>query len=201
VKPAAISAPVYTSMRSLKHYFTAEVRARSPYDFIMVAQDLFHYLHCELPLQFKANEEGKQTSLTLVSNFPTICNEDLVDFIDENEDLLGMILIQFHMHILQNLFLFCHHQGVQSLILEVTEKQFKELGIYREFIRSVEKNSTDEGIRLEITIPFYDSSLMTCSEFMDYIAAKFRKTLWKEQKASPAIRDYLKTNVRLSIVP
>jgi hypothetical protein len=61
----------------------------------MVARDPFHYLHCELPLKFEKIEKV----LSLVCQFPTICDDELVDFIDGDENLLGITLISFHMQI------------------------------------------------------------------------------------------------------
>jgi hypothetical protein len=167
VASTAVSEPVYKSAPSQRHYFTAEVRRRSPDDFIMVAHDPFHYLRCELPLKFEEGGEG----LSLVCQFPTIGDDELVDFIEEDEDLLGIVLITFNMHILQNLFSFCAAHKVKNLIIKATDEQFK-----------------DSNSRAE------------CDEFMDDMTTQFRKTLWQEQITNSAIRDYLKANVRLSVV-
>ena len=192
----AVSEPVYKSAPSLNHYFTAEVRRRSPDDFIMVAHDPFHYLRCELPLKFEEGEEG----LSLVCQFPTIGDDELVDFIEEDEDLLGIVLITFNMHILQNLFSFCAAHKVKNLIIKATDEQFKGLGIYQEFIKHVDKMPTKQGMMMEITIPVHSNSRAECDEFMEDMTTQFRKTLWQEKITNSAIRDYLKANVRLSVV-
>jgi hypothetical protein len=191
-----ISAPVYKSVPSKSSYFTAEIRKRSPYDFVMVARDPFHYLNCELSLKFEESEKA----LSLVCQFPTICDDELVDFIDGDENLLGITLISFHMQILKNLFVFCRAHKVKNLIIKATEEQFAELGIYEEFIKYVDKIPTKQGMDVEITIPFHAQSLAECDEFIDDMMAQFRKTLWKEQSSNPTIRNYLKANVCLSIV-
>jgi hypothetical protein len=193
---AAVSEPAHRSIDSPQHYFTAEIRRRSPHDFIMVARDSFHYLYCELPLSFEEGENG----LSLICQFPTICDDELVGFIEENEDLLGMALISFHMQILKNLFLFCAAHKVQNLILQATEVQFEGLGIYQDFIKYVDKIPTTEGALLEITVPFSVSSLIKWEALMENIIQKFRKTLWQDQSSVPTIRNYLKANVRLSII-
>jgi hypothetical protein len=196
VASSAISAPIHVSMFEKNSYFAAEIRKRSPYDFAMVARDSFHYLHCELPLKF----ESIEGVLALVCQFPTICDEELVDFINGNEDLLGITLITFHMQILKNLFVFCSTHKVQHLIIKATEEQFAGLGIYEEFIKYVDKISTKHGIEVEITIPVHSKSLPECDEFMENMMAQFRKTLWKAQSANSDIRNYLKANVRLSVI-
>jgi hypothetical protein len=198
--PTIISAPVYESTSSQHQHFTAEVRKRSPYDFVMVARDPFHYLHCDLPLTFEENQWEKKRSFSLVCQFPTICDEELADFINDDEDLLGITLITFHMQILKNLFVFCSTHQAHNLIIKATEEQFAALGIYHEFIKHVDKIPTKQGISIEITILIHSKSLAQCNEFIDDMMAQFRKTLWGAQSTNSAIRDYLKTNVRLSIV-
>jgi hypothetical protein len=192
----ALSAPVYKSAPTKDSSFTAEVRKRSPYDFAMVARDPFHCLHCELPLKFERSEGV----LALVCQFPIICDEELVDFINGDENLLGMTLITFQMQILKNLFRFCRAHKVQNLIIKATEDQFAGLGIYEEFIKYVDKIPTKQGVDVEITIPLHSKSMEHCNEFMDNMVAQFRKTLWKEQSKNSAIRNYLKTNVCMSVV-
>jgi hypothetical protein len=196
ITSAALSEPAHRSIASSGHYFTAEIRRRSPDDFVMVAHDSFHYLYCELPLSFERGEDG----LSLICQFPTICDDELVSFIEENEDLLGMVLISFHMRILKDLFLFCGAQKVQNLILQATEVQFEGLGIYQDFIRYVDKIPTTKGTLLEITIPFLASSLLKWEALMKDLTQKFRKTLWHDHSSDPAIRNYLKANVRLNII-
>jgi hypothetical protein len=196
----AVSEPVYKSVPSPRHYFTAEVRKRSPYDFIMVARDPFHRLYCELPLSFEENQEDWERSFSLVCEFPTIGDDQLVDFIQGDEDLLGMTLISFHVHILNNLFLFCAARKANKLIIRAMEGHFHGLGIYEDFIEHVDKVPTKKGMAMDITIPFQAQSLVECDEFTDDITRKFRKTLWQDQSGNSAIRDYLKANTRLSIV-
>lgn len=200
VTSSAISDSVYRSAAAKNSNFTAEVRKRSPYDFLMVARDPFHYLDCELPLTFEENQEEGKKSFLLVCRFPTICDDALVDFIEGDEDLLGIIMIQFQMQILENLFAFCTVQNVGNLIIRTTEEQFKELGIYQNFIKHVDKIPTKKGISIEMAIPVHSNSLTKCDKFMDDMTAQFRKTMWQDQSSNPAIRDYLKTNVRLSII-
>jgi hypothetical protein len=196
IASSAISAPIHISTPAKNSYFTAEVRKRSPYDFVMVAHDPFHYLHCELPLEFE-NIEGVPA---LVCLFPAICDEELIDFINGDEDLLGMTLIAFQMQILKNLFVFCKAHKIQNLIIKATEEQFAGLGIYEEFIKYVDKKPTKQGMAVEITIPVPSDSLIACDGFIDDMMAQFRKTLWKGQSANSDIRDYLKANVRLSVI-
>lgn len=200
VTSAAVSDPVHKSPPSQRHYFTAEVRKRSPDDFVMVAQDPFHFLSCELPLKFDKREESKKAPVSLVCHFPTIGDDELVDFIEEDEDLLGVVMISFHMQILKNLFMFCAAHKATNLILKTTEDQFSQLGIYEEFIKYVDKIPTKKGMDIEATIPAPYDACAACGQAIDIITEQFRQTLWQEQSSNAAIRAYLKSNVRFSIV-
>jgi predicted RNA binding protein with dsRBD fold (UPF0201 family) len=152
-------------------------------------------------LTFKENQEKGKRSFLLVCQFPIIYDEGLIDFIEEDEDLLGIIMIQFQMQILKNLFAFCAAQNVENLIISATEEQFEGLGIYQGFVNYVDKIPTKKGIFVEMAISIQPNLLVECNEFMDDMMMQFRKTLWKEQKINPTIRNYLKTNVRLSTIP
>jgi hypothetical protein len=177
-------------------YFTVEIRKRSPHDFIMVARDPFHHLNCEIPLKF----ENIEDDISLICKFPEICEEEFVDFINCDDYLFGMILITFHMQILKNLFMFCRTHKVQNLIIKASKEHFAGLGVYEEFIKDIYKVPTMRGIGVEITIHVHSDRLTECDEIIDGIMAKFRKKLWKDQKTNADIRNYLKNNVRLSIV-
>jgi hypothetical protein len=167
----------------------------------MVAQDPFHYLHGELLLKFVENKEEGKRSFSLICRFPTICDKELVDLIDGDEDLLGIVIIQFQMQILRNLFAFCAVQNVGNLIIKATEEQFEGLGIYQHFIKYMDKIPTRKGISIEMALPIHPNLLTECDKFIDNMMAQFRKTLWAGQRTNPTIRNYLKTNVRLSIAP
>lgn len=188
--------PIHMITPEKNSYFTAEIRKRSPYDFIMVARDPFHYLNCELPLKIENIEDVP----SIICQFPVISDQDLADFVDCNDDLFGIILVTFHMQILKNLFLFCGTHKIANLIIKASENQFAGLGIYEEFIKHVDKIPKKQGMNIEITIPVHTNSLADSEEFIDAVTAKFRKILWSDQKTNAAIRNYLKANVRLSIV-
>lgn len=188
-----LSSPVQGSKPSPRNYFTAEVRRRSPYNFVMVAHDPFHYLRCELALEFEEND-GIQS---LTCQFPEICDEELSEFVEEDEMLLGMALVQFQMQVLQNLFVFCAAHNARNLIVKTTEDQWRTLGVYKNFVKYVDAIPMEKEADMEITLPV---RLKACDESIDDITEQFRQTLWRNYSENQSIRNYLVANVRFSVV-
>jgi hypothetical protein len=191
--PNGLSAPVQGSEPSPRNYFTAEVRRRSPYNFVMAAHDPFHYLRCELALEFEEND-GIQS---LICQFPEICDEELSEFVEDDETLLGMALIQFQMQILQNLFVFCAAHNAGNLIIQTTEDQWSTLGIYKNFVKYADPIPMKGGAVMEVTLPVH---VKACNESIDDITEQFRQTLWQDYSENQSIRNYLAANVRFSVV-
>lgn len=188
---------IYTSVPSTRPYFLAEVQAYSSYDLVMIAQDLFHDLHCKIPLRFQAVNQGEKEHLALISQFPMIGDCALGDTIEEDENLLGFVLICFHVFILENLILFCASQTVETLIINTMEAEYQVLEIYKDFSQSMKKTKTPKGNAVELTIPLYTESLRNCQKFMDIVMDKFCKTLRHNQRANPIIRNYLNQNMHI----
>ena len=193
-----ISAPIQKSGPIQRKGFIADVRKRSPYNFVLAARDHFHYLSCDLLLTLEENEEGQ--AACLIAEFPTIYDEALAVFIDDDEDLLGMILIQFHMHILKSLLLFCFSRKIRTLMIRTNEHQAGGLGIYEDFIKHANNVPVKNGIAMCLTIPVNAKVLGQCNNLMDDIVGRFRRMLWEEKTSNSAMWNYLISNRHFSIV-
>lgn len=178
--------------------FTAEVHRRSPYDFVMIAKDPFHGLHFELPLKFERNAGNNGWSV--MCRFPCIYEEDLTELIQEDETLLDMALTQFHLQVLKNLLLFCNAHNVNMLLIQMDEDFEDPLLAYENFISSQEAIQTNEGMCMQIRIVVNTKAVHDCRKFIEETTKEFRQTLWKEKSSNPAIRDYLMSNARFSII-
>ena len=197
ISPANLD-PVQKSKPPQSRGFTAEVRKRSPYNFMVAARDDSHYLSCNLPLALEENKEGKAASA--IVEFPSICSELLGDFIEDDEDLLGMILIQFHMQILKNLLLFCLSCKIQTLIIYTNENQAKQLGVYEDFIKHMDNVPLKNRIGVRLMIPVNAKVLEQCNNLIDDIVSRFRRMLWEGKASNSAMWDYLISNRHFSIV-
>jgi hypothetical protein len=180
--------------------FVAKVRKRSPYNFVLAARDYFHYLNCDVSLALEENEKSKVAPVSVIAEFLPICDDALADFIDGDEELLGMILIQFHMQVLRNLLLFCLSHEAKTLMICINEHQARELRIYDDFIKRVDEISIKNEIAIRLEIPVHAKALNQCDDLIDGIVNKFRKMLWEEKGSNPTMWDYLISNRPFSIV-
>lgn len=77
-------------------------------------------------------EADELNSLSVICHFPYIDDDVLNHFVSEDEDLLGMILIQFQMKILNQLLSFCASKNATNLIIRIDENISEAIGIYQE---------------------------------------------------------------------
>lgn len=173
--------------------FTAAVQNKGPHLYEMKVQDLSHYLRCDLTLE--TEESRNETELeTVICHFPDISDEELNDFVWEDETLLGITLIQFQMKILEQLLLFCAAHNAKNLIIRLDEVQNKKLEIYREIVAYEDNIPAKEGKFIEMTIPTNPKTFDNWVAFMNKVNIEFRQTLWQDQCKNPAIRQYLKSH-------
>jgi hypothetical protein len=178
--------------------FTAEVHRRSPYDFVMIAKDPFHGLHGELPLKFEKNESSNGWSV--ICRFPCICKEEMTELIQEDETLFDMALTQFHLQVLKNLLLFCNAHNVNELLMQIDEICENLLLTYENFISSQKTIPTNKGVCVQMRIAVNTKAVHDCREFIEEMTEEFRQVLWQEKSSNSAIRDYLLSNARFSVV-
>lgn len=172
--------------------FTTEVRNRGPYLYEMVLQDSSHCLQCNLTLEVE--EACEIEPGTVICHFPTIVDEQLKDFVEEDEILYGMIMVQFHMKVLEQLFLFCTNHYASRLTIYTDDDQADELGIYEDFLSHQDQTLTVQGEKTEMVIPVNQESYDAWIGFMTETSVKFGQELWREQRSNPVIRSYLKSH-------
>ena len=131
----------------------------------------------------------------MICHFPNISDEKLNDYVWGNETLLGMILIQFQMKIMEQLLTFCENQYASSLVVYADDTEADSLGIYREFLFTDGYSLPRVVDNPKIIIPINEQTNQKWAEYRTKVDSQFRQTLWREQRLNPAIRQYLKTHL------
>lgn len=182
--------------------FISEIRMRSPSQYILVASDPFHRLDCELVLELHDNEdEHELEARSIVCHFPDIIAEGLSDFVQQDETLYAMILIQFQIKLLELVLLFCSNHDTLNLIIYANDTfEGHALGIYENLVAyenklpAISKIPTATGTKTQMLIPTTRETFDKCIDLMHHVSENFRKALWEEKGANPCIRGYLKSN-------
>jgi hypothetical protein len=171
--------------------FSCEIRIKGPDSYILTAQDSSRGLETQLPLKIEGNyEEYKE--ITVKCQFPMINDEALMALVDEDETLFGILMIQFQMSILHQLFLFCASHYATKLTICADEAQAEQLGIYQEFITQQNETLHEKSEKTEMCIV---TNSQTFEEWRDFMAAaniKFGQSMWRGQGTNSVIRQYLK---------
>ena len=184
--------------------FRVEVQMKGSDLYTMVAQDLAHFLECELILEIKDNTpkqqkaggdqtQGALRSREVVCDFPRIVEEQFRKFVWDDVTLYGILMVMFQMKIMEQLLLFCATHKASNLIIFADDDQDKKLGIYRDFLKYLNQPPTTKGGKEEMIIPADQKAFEAWLDFMAEVTIKFRQTLWKGQKTNPAIQHYLKS--------
>lgn len=177
--------------------FTVEVWSRGPNLYEMHLKDPTYSLKCDLILEIEESVD-KVSSSSVVCYFPNIDQSDLNDFVEGDETLFALFMIQFQMQILEQLLLFCANHYASKLIIFVDDTQADELGIYQDFLAYKDETITPQGEKTEMIIPADRETYDQWINFMEEVNNKFKQTLWREQRNSPVIRRYLERHSVLS---
>lgn len=173
--------------------FTVDVCLRGSNLYDMVLQDSLYCLKCDLILEVEESLDEFSSS-TVICHFPIIKGEQLKDFVEEDEILFGMFMIQFQMKILEHVLLFCASHYASKLLIFVDDAQADELEIYRDFLSHEDQTITSHGEKTEMVIPADRETFDQWVDFMEEVNIKFQQTLWREQKNNPIIRQYLENH-------
>ncbi len=157
----------------------------------MTLQDPSHYLACALILEVEESNQEYQGK-TVICHFPTLSDEELRDFVEEDEALCDMIMVQFQMKILEQLLLFCASHYASTLVIFADDAQADDLGVYQDFLTYEDQPLTSKGEKTEMVIPADRETFDAWIDFMDDINRKFQQSLWRDQGSNPIIRQYLK---------
>jgi hypothetical protein len=168
--------------------FSSEIRNMGPHIYELNIQDPFHDLGCSLILDLE--KSGGKTKA--VCHFPDILNESN-RFLEEDEDLYGIIMVQFQMKVLEQLFMFCANHNAFQLTIYMDGAQAEGFGIYRDFLNHCHKGLTESSEKTEITLPTDGETFNKWLAFMAEMNFQLEQGLWCEQRSNPAIRHYLKS--------
>jgi hypothetical protein len=169
------------------------------------ATDRNHELRCEMVLEVMESlvpsdaqgEEGAYLAPVVACSFPSISPQKLSEKISFDAYLRDILMFQFHLKILEQLFIFCEEKGAVNLILTMNDAEWDYLEIYSRFFILEEQVITSKGAQMRIVIPTDAHTYDEIIDFMDDLGKEFRTVLWRAQNTNLAFREYLKSNACL----
>ena len=173
--------------------FRAEVYVKGANLYVMEAQDLAHFLACELVLEIQESEANLKDSRDVICHFPKIADAQFRKFVWDDSTLYEILMGVFQMNIMEQLLAFCATHHAASLVIFADDDQANELGIYRNFLTHKNPTFTPKNEKAEITIPADQKTFDAWLDFMEEVTIKCRQTLWRDQKTNPAIQHYLRS--------
>ena len=176
--------------------FTAEIQEKDHPYYTLVARDPFHRLGCEIVLEIHDHESEEEWEPgSVLCHFPNIPGKELNEFVEEDDTLYGMIMVQFQLKLLEQLLLFASNQHALNLLVQVDSgAEGHALEVYRSLVTHEDKIPTKTGKKIQMLIPATAESFDKLIDLIDHINRDFRQMLWEDQRNNPAIRDYLKSN-------
>lgn len=179
--------------------FSAQIRKRGGSLYTLVARDPAHHLECSIDLEVQENPKGLKPP-SVICRFPDMPAEGLYKIVGEDETLLGMVLIQFQLKVLESILLFCaEHLAIKLLVYTtyITEEDHV-LGVYSNLATREDVVHTQDGDKVQITMPAGSRTFDKLVDLMDDVRLRFTQGLWREQRTNPVIRRYLKSRAALA---
>lgn len=173
-------------------FFTVDVRVKGPCLYDMAIHDPAHYLKCNLILEVEESNEDYEGG-TVICHFPNLFDEELNDFVEEDETLYGALMVQFQIKILEQLLLFCATHYASTLVIFADVAQADTLGVYQDFLTYKDQRPINKGEKTEMVIPADRKTFEAWVDFMREITTNFYQILWHDQGSNPVIRRYLKS--------
>ncbi len=168
--------------------------------YVFSFHDIHHELSCEITLELKNNfalteKDGHEDSHfvpVLSGDFPTIDLQRLQCKVPWDDYLHVLLVIRFHLKILEQLLLFCQEKDVLNLTLTFEEANLDYMEVFRHFFIAEAQVLTATGEQTKVLIPANEETYEELFQFMERLAHDFRQNLWRDQKINPAFRQYLK---------
>lgn len=183
-----------SSATVLSHY-----QEISPNLYIFRFHDAHHELSCSLTLEMKNNfavseKTGIEDYLVPIftGEFPTIDTLRLQRKVPWDDYLHVILMIRFHLKILEQLLLFCEEKNAIRLFLSFEEVNLDYMEVFRHFFSVETQVLTPRGKQTEIVIFIADGIYDKLLNFMNRLSHDFYQNLWRDQKVNPAYRQYLK---------
>ena len=182
--------------------FKAKAELKDSNFYIMVVEDLEHFLACDLTLEIQvdkpegkasrdAQTQGALASRKVICHFPRIADGQLSNLVWGDGTLVAILMIIFEMKIMEELLLFCATHLASILVIFPDDNQDDGLKIYRDFLVSQAQTATPKGEESEIIIPVTPETYNAWVDYTEKVTVKFRQILWRDQKTNPAIQHYL----------
>jgi hypothetical protein len=149
----------------------------------------------ELKSNFALSEktgEGGYFVPVLTGDFPNIDVQQLQRKVPWDDYLHVVLIIRFHLKILEQLLLFCKEKNAANLFLSFEEANLDYMEVFRHFFIFEAEVLTPKGDQTEIVIPINGETYGELFKFMNRLGHDFRQNLWSDQKINPAYRQYLK---------
>jgi hypothetical protein len=172
--------------------------------FVFRAQDINLNLKFEMTLELKegfasSEKEAQEHLVPIVTcNFPSIDVSHFNEKVYWDEYLQGILMFQFQLKILEQLFLFCEEVDAANLTMTFNDTDHDYLEIYRRFFTTEEEFTTSRGLQTKIVIQTDVRTYDDVIDFLDEVDTDLRQTLWHDQKSNPAFRKYLLNNSLLA---
>lgn len=182
-----------TILASFLPHFTAKTCLRDSHFYTMTARDLSHFLSCELALEIRESEDESEFG-DVICRFPVLQDEYLEAFVWEDTTLMALILVQFHMKILEQLLVFCANHNALKLVIHVDPLEGAPLEAYKEFAVHTDQIITHKGRMTALVIPTDKATYDKLIDHIDQIITDCREMLWEDQHNNPIIQQYLKLN-------
>ena len=180
--------------------FSAKIHVKGLDVYTMAAEDPAHFLACELVLEIQEERSGSGEttpeglgSKNVVCHYPKIADGRLKEFVWEDPTLYEILMAVFRMKIMQQLLSFCATHHASHLIVFADSAREDELEIYRDFLIHQGQTIALKGEKAGLIVQINQETLDDWIGFMEGVIIKFRQTLWRDQKANPAIQHYLKS--------
>lgn len=194
---------------------TASNTQRFLFDFQALSHNLYTFrafdfnlhLNCEMTLEIKEgltfsnHEIDADEYIVPIMNcdFPSIDVGEFNEIVSWDDYLQGMLMIQFQVRILEQLFLFCQDKNVEHVFIFFNKEDIDYVDIYGRFLITEEEIISSKGEQIKIEIPTSTLNYDHLLEFMDDLELNLRKALWRKQKSNRAIRHFFKQHYVFSL--
>jgi hypothetical protein len=184
--------------------FFCDFKEISPQLFSFYAQDASHGLVNFFSLEIQDSFDPILTSdapsvSVLTCDFPAIDGYQLSKIVLGDEYLETVLMFQFHLKVLDALFLFGMDRDIEGLTLTVDRDCADRLYAYSDFVVSKAHVMTKKGRQTQLTIRTDAQTYDALIELIEVMEDGFRQSLWREQRDNPAIRLYLKSHALATV--
>ena len=173
--------------------FGSEVLLKGRNLYLIRAQDFSHYLECDLILEVEEGQHENETN-RVICHFPKIEDEQMSNFISDDETLYDIIMLEFQMRIFKQLLVFCTAHYAATLTIYTDDAQADSLIIYRDVLNFENQTLAQNGDSTEIIIPLNQYTVDIFVNFMNQVTLELQQTLWQGQRINSLIRHYLKSH-------